>query len=55
MAHHPLHPPCPEKCIAPDTKTLALVLTALMILEELLHLNPKPLDLQPFQHQPGGS
>ncbi|CAO0823235.1 hypothetical protein DFAR_3590003 [Desulfarculales bacterium] len=42
------------KCIAPDTKTLAPVLKSLMTLEEhAAHLDPKPLDLQPFQRPPG--
>ena len=36
------------KCIAPDTKTLAPVLKALMTLEEYPP-DSKPLDLQSFQ------
>ncbi|CAO0821901.1 transposase [Desulfarculales bacterium] len=42
------------KYIAPDTKTLAPVLKALMTLEEHAHLDPKSLDLQPCQRPPGG-
>ncbi|CAO0824770.1 hypothetical protein DFAR_910013 [Desulfarculales bacterium] len=43
------------KCIAPDTKTLAPVLKALMTLEKHAHLDPKLLDLKPFQRPPGGA
>ncbi|CAO0819832.1 hypothetical protein DFAR_1130005 [Desulfarculales bacterium] len=38
MVHHSFQPPCPERCIAPDTKTLTPVLKALMTLEKYAHL-----------------